>query len=508
MQSFWKGWMVLPLLAVCGAILGLSCENTAGQCELTAECTGAPGVVPGACDPNIADGPIPDTCGTFVSASASPGEADGSPARPFTTFEQAIEAAASSGARVVYACAETFTEAVVLPADFVVYGGLDCKNGWILGQEARTTIAPDAGVPITFEAGETIHVENVQALAPDGAPPDPASENPLSGGSSIAAIARPGSKVELLRCDLVAGDGAPGTTIAPDPPGPAAPGGDPGEAACAAQGNGGKGGKLECEQPTHGGDGGNGGQDVMLDGSPGLAGGAGGTPGSGQLEDGTACTPGAAGSPGMTGEPGEGGKLVPELLDAAWKGSAGADGKNGRQGNGGGGGGGGKICTTLTRGAGGGGGGAGGCGGTAGKGGGAGGSSIALWAVDAGIALDRTTLVAGTAGGGAKGGDGQKGALGGNGGVAGQPAEGSQACDGGDGGNGGDGGPGGGGQGGSSIAVVWKKTAPTLTGSTVLTPGTAGGGGQGGENGNEMSNGAAGLACTGFDTDKGECVSP
>lgn len=335
--------MALALLAACGAVIGAACENTAGQCELTAECTGAPGVVPGACDPNIADGPIPETCGTFASASADAAAGNGSPSQPYSTLEQAIDAAKQTSARVVYACAETFTENVVLPADFILYGGLDCKNGWALAPEARTTVAPAADIPLTFEAGETIHVENVLALAPDGAPADAASEATLSGGSSIAALALSGSKVDLLRCDLVAGNGAPGATIAAAPQGPAAPNGERGEDACVSGGTGlgGTGGDQTCDAMTSGGDGGMAGESGAPDGQSGVSGsppGVGGAPGTGQTAS-NDCTPGVPGTKGGTGDPGEGGELSPGLLDTAtWKGNPGTSGKAGRDGSGGGGG--------------------------------------------------------------------------------------------------------------------------------------------------------------------------
>lgn len=517
-RSSWTGWLCLTLLAAGGAVVGASCENTAGQCELTAECTGAPGVVPGACDPNVTNDPVPEICGVFASATASVAEAIGSRDKPFPTLAQAIDAASTNGTLVVYACAETFAEALVLPSGVTVYGGLDCKNGWVLDPAARTTVEPAAGVPLTFEPGETIHVENVLALAPPGAPADPAAADPLSGGTSIAGVAEPGSKVDLLRCELVAGDGAGG--LEPPPPSPAelpaADDGQAGDDGCIAVGggDGGPGGQGTCDgQNTAGGTGGLAGADPGnpgVIGNPGLPAGDGGSGGDGQPDSAGACTEGGQGADGADGAHGQGASLSATLVDpVTHKGSRGQDGKAGAPGAGGGGGGGGMACSMVgsSRGAGGGGGGAGGCGGAPGKGGGAGGSSVALWAVDAAISLDECALTAKKGGDGATGSAGQKGGPGGKGGAAGAQVAGEPtvACKGGDGGRGGEGGRGGGGQGGSSIALVWKSSPP-ITKSSTLTPGAPGAGGSG-ATGGAQSKGADGLGCPGYDTAQGECQS-
>ncbi|MEZ4298339.1 MAG: hypothetical protein R3B70_25525 [Polyangiaceae bacterium] len=216
-----------PLLALPPALaLALTlaaCENTAGNCELTAECSGSPGIPTATCDPEKSDTTVPDTCGIFASPTASPG-GDGTSASPFSTLAEAIEAAEKSGTRTVYACAGTFPETVTLPGDFLLHAGLDCEKGWSFDPAARTTLAPPAGIPLTIEAtaGDPTRATNLAVQAPPGAAPDPPSENPLSGGSSIAALALPGAKVELVRCDLTAADGAPGATR-PRPAGPPPP---------------------------------------------------------------------------------------------------------------------------------------------------------------------------------------------------------------------------------------------------------------------------------------------
>ncbi|MBK8252107.1 MAG: hypothetical protein IPK82_05500 [Polyangiaceae bacterium] len=486
-----------------------ACENTAGNCELTAECTGAPGVTEGACDPNIADDTIPSTCGVFASPNAgAPG--DGSPQSPFTSLADAIEAASKTSARRVYACAGTFSENITVPGDFIVYGGLNCNGTWLAQQDGRTTIAPQSGIPITAlpGSGNATHIENVAAIAPPGAAPDGTSTNPLAGGSSIAMVALEEANVELLRCDLTAGDGAMGITVDPDSAPNAAPNGNSGEDACSTSGLGGMGGATQCEVSTKGGNGGKGGEPGAINGEPGIAGdptASAGTPGSGQT-DVDNCTPGGDGPAGETGKQGSGAPETNILLDSEWKGVAGEDGKPGREGGGGGGGGGGKICSGAQRGAGGGGGGAGGCAGAGGKGGGAGGSSIGLWAVGAAVSLNQTIIVAKGGGAGGAGGKGQIGAMGGNGGNPGAASGDSIACKGGNGGKGGDGGPGGGGQGGSSIAIVGDMNAPKVIDSTAQFA-MNGVGGNGGDGASAAAKGADGRACAGFDIAAGECFS-
>ena len=515
MRKLSRGWVWagLPFLAAAAWAIGAGCENTAGDCELTAECTGAPGTT-ASCDPSKVTGPVADTCGVFVSASAKPG-GDGTRAKPLATFATAVDSAKKSGARRVYACAETFAEAVSLPAEFTVYGGLDCAKSWASSTKGRTTLAPPSGVPITFGAGATTRVENVRATAPNGAAPGSDPANPRSGGPSIAAIALPESDVELVRCELEAGAGADGIAADEETPLGPAPAGEDGAAACTT-GEGAAFVPQTCSDPsapggevdTNGGRGGDGeGTPGLLPPAPG-AGDAGGMAGVTQTISVTLCTEGGTGKSGADGGDGKGGQSTATVLDDKYKGAPGEDGKHGVSGGGGGGGGGGKACSNGA-GSGGGSGGAGGCGGAGGKGGGAGGSSVALWAVDAAISLDQVVMKAGVAGKGAPGTAGQKGPLGGGGGQGGSQVAGedSAACRGGAGGKGGDGGPGGGGQGGHSIAAVWRTVPPTATKAT-FTAGTPGVGAAGGAGAGPTGTGANGLACPGLDVDKGTCVAP
>ena len=156
-----------------------------------------------ACEPGSSGSAPGDGCGVFVSASGSDSGA-GTKAAPVATLAKAIAMAGGKDDHVVYACAETFKEAIEVPEGITIYGGLNCANkSWAFGgADQKTTIAPEADkVPLTLKKGTAaIHIENVIAMAADAAAP---------GGSSIAAIAD-STTVELVGCKLMAGAGAAG----------------------------------------------------------------------------------------------------------------------------------------------------------------------------------------------------------------------------------------------------------------------------------------------------------
>ncbi|MFO0591748.1 MAG: hypothetical protein U0441_29645 [Polyangiaceae bacterium] len=506
----WSRGMVgaaLALMAASAFGVFAGCENTAGDCNLTAECGGPGGGAE--CDPNKADGPVDEACGVFVSPAAKPG-GTGTRAAPFATFAEALTAVKKSATPRIYACSGAFAEALDLPAGLTLYGGLDCAKSWAHTDDGRTAIAPASGVPLTFRAGATIHVENLHVTAPDGAAPDGTGDDPRSGGASIGAVALPSADIEIVRSEIQAGKGADGAPASELPVLGASAQGLNGEDACGPTGLGGAVATVLCPDPAQqgheidasggrGGDGAPVGTDATAGTGP-----LGGAPGAVQ-PDGGICVAGTMGGTGTDGAEGTGGQSTAALLTSEYKGYPGTDGSPGHAGSGGGGGGGGKACM-AGHGAGGGGGGGGGCGGFGGGGGGAGGSSIALWAPGASVYLSQASLIAGVAGQGASGAAGQKGGLGGAGGHGGVVVEASEACSGGPGGPGGAGGPGGGGQGGHSIALVWQSAAPKLVDST-LTVGTAGQGAAGGPGSTAAATGASGIACQSMDASKPECAS-
>ncbi|WP_437929606.1 hypothetical protein WMF37_10140 [Sorangium sp. So ce291] len=412
------------------------------------------------------------TCGVFVSATATDG-GDGTPEAPVKTLAEAIQLVAlkeDESERRVYACAQTFEEALTVTEGVTIFGGLDCDENWQWqdGNETTLTASPGA-VPLAVRAvGKTVRLEDVHIVAPSVDPDD-------AGTSAIAAIADQ-CQVELIRCTVEAGNAAPGARGAapPLPPEPSEPGAR-GDDACTKDI-----GSSAIPQPNRcgtedtpdnsvGGRGGNGRVDEGTDGGSGSPG-ADANPNAGAYDAATGgCTEGQPGRPGESGAPGAGADGIGQLSSAGYTGLPGRNGQSGTTAQGGGGGAGSRgntLCPGLTNGgAGGGNGGAGGCGGAGGKGGFPGGSSIALLSLNAKLIFHEVRLIAGDGGKGGDGAAGQTGGRGARGGLGGAGSRGSgvlDGCAGGMGGQGGTGGRGGGGQGGHSLAIAFQGTPDTL----------------------------------------------
>ncbi|WP_437781589.1 PGRS family protein [Sorangium sp. So ce1097] len=508
-------------LSVVGSVAASGCDalsiGLASDCEYLLTCPhllsgsgsggGDGGGAPEGCIPSKLTSAAEDTCGIFVSVSGND-EGAGTKAEPVRTLSEAIARAAEQG-NSVYACAEEFDEAAEVPAGLAIFGGLDCANGWRwIGETAKTVVAPgEEAIALKVTRGEgAARIEDVSARAADARSP---------GGSSIAVLVD-GAEAELVRCELIAGNGADGAEgeDAPSEVPTQAPPGNAGMDACSdldtsgapdaalpggAQVENACGGALSI-----GGEGGagrvnNGGGGQV--GEPGALGAAGsGEPAAGDWSCAAGGT-GQGGDNGPAGEPGLAASGLGMLSSSGYVGASGKAGGMGKPGQGGGGGGGAKggasICPGGIAGAGasGGSGGPGGCGGLPGQGGGAGGASIALASVEGKVTLKDCVLKAGNGGKGGAGGDLQPGGAGGLGGVGGMGVGGSKnACAGGQGGQGGNGGPGGGGLGGPSLAIAYRGEAVRQEGQTTLTAGTAGAGGPGGSSNVAENTGAAGVA--------------
>ncbi|WP_437734956.1 PGRS family protein [Sorangium sp. So ce1335] len=506
--------------AVATAIMATGCDalwlDVTGDCKRMLTCdyfiqAGSGGGTPSSCVPSESPEAVVDACGVFVSVSGSD-EGAGTKAEPLKTLSLAIARAAEQGS-AVYACAEEFTEAAQVPAGVKFFGGLDCANGWgWIGETAKTVVAPgEEAIALKVMRGEgAVRIEDVSVHAADAQAP---------GASSIAVLVDR-AEAELVRCELVAGNGADGAE-GEDAPSEAPPQASPGNAgtnACSdVDGTPGpdvtlSGGAQvvnECGgELSIGGGGGDGnvtngtGGDIGTPVSPGN-----GAGGLGESSDGWNCNVGGtnggagAGDNGAPGDTGVAASGLGALSSSGYVGKSGGAGGAGHPGQGGGGGGGAKggaaICAGGMSGAGasGGSGGPGGCGGLPGQGGGAGGASIALASVEGKVTLRDCVLKAGNGGKGGAGGDLQPGGLGGLGGVGGTGMGGSKAaCAGGQGGQGGNGGPGGGGLGGPSLAIAYRGAPVKQQGQTTLTPGTAGAGGPGGSSNVAENAGADGVS--------------
>jgi hypothetical protein len=412
-------------------------------------------------------GPVVDECGVFVSAGAHGGDTPaGTRDDPFTTLQQAIRAAQARGLRHVYACGETFKEAVTLPSGVHLWGGRTCADGtWSFGES--TVIAPGAvGLPLRVVQGEqresTSGLFGLRVVAADASASD--------GKSSIAILLSYGARMHMRGSEVIAGKGADGEPGEDAPRLPAMDGvvGNQGANACLADIVRGAppavtecGGGLE----TIGGAGGDGLLDRGGDGAPGkpdadegaMMDGLGGRGASGTA----ACGLGTDGADGANRRRGAKAAGAGTLSESGWRGVSGGDGERGGRGQGGGGGGGSRSNTCGAGmpqgGAAGGSGGGGGCGGQGGKGGGYGGGSIAIVALEGSLLdLDTTQITTGGGGRGGVGGIGQDGGYGAHGGYGGlnvrDPM--SDACKGGLGGKGGRGGDAGGGFGGVSFGIA------------------------------------------------------
>lgn len=423
--------------------------------------TGSGGGSP--CD-DPANGPVPESCGVWVSVSLGNDANPGTQGEPVASLAQAVELARGATEHV-YACAETWTDSLILPGNMGLHGGFDCENGWAyLGKKKRSmlTTPPDQIALVVRDdgSGGKATITDFQIEAAAAAKP---------GGSSIGILVRDTVPLSVYRCEVIAGDGADGLdgTAPADPAADGAPG-NAGDAACsAAVSKGGVSVETACEVggSSKGGAGGDGAQLTAGNG-------AAGEPATGNPEDGAAgigevnamvCTDGKPGANGAAGEFGLGAKgfenkYLGRLTVDGYVGMAGEDGKPGAPGQGGGGGGAtlgsAAVCGAANPGgAAGGSGGNGGCGGKGGGGGQPGGASIAVALLNKFGFYDSQLYT----GNGGKGGDGVPGQLGGAGGdgAPGGPGMGTvkTACAGGKGGVGGKGGWGGGGLGGASVVI-------------------------------------------------------
>jgi len=484
-------------LAAMGLGLGvLGCGTAASicgcyeySCAAELACERAPEPV---CNADPASGPAEDDCGIFASESLGDDANPGTRAAPVRTLKRAISLARSGPLRV-YACAEVFAEAVMVPSGVDIWGGLDCATDWrYLGGDDRTVLAPEPDrIPLQVEAAELEGTSTFADLRLE------AAGATLPGGSSIAMLVASGSAVEVRRSELRAGDGAKGALGARGGEEPATAGtpGNGGAAACSdASVQGAPPITTACGEITSvGGRGGDGnidgggyGNDGQPEPDPNPDGfGAGGM---GEVNA-LGCMAGQSGANGIDGAHGEGARGPGRITVDGWEGDRGGDGGHGRPGQGGGGGGGSRGGTlycglnpdTPKGGASGGSGGGGGCGGRGGRGGGFGGASIGLLSFSGDVSVIATSIVTGNGGDGGAGALAQLGGAQGTPGIGGSSVGGSHAgCSGGWGGQGGNGGYGGGGLGGPSLGVAHLLTQPVALHDSAIRTGTPGKGGPGG----------------------------
>lgn len=437
---------------------------------------------------------IHESFAVFVSPGGDDLYGDGTRAKPYKTFDQAISAAALDDKRI-YACATAgaFDTQISLDAfsDGVeFYGGFDCGT-WDYQSGSRTKLTgPSSGVVEMQDLVLGTRIEDFEISAGAAASPGAASMGVVVGGSK---------NVKLARLTVTAGAGAAGLA-GYSTPGVADPGknGNPGKNACGKDALGGAEVVTGCGFPeSKGGFGGVAGVAAGVggsgtDGAPKVPGGLGGDGQDDTIVGGWSCASigkGQNGTAGASGDNGAGSSSAGILFSSGWSASAGGFGLNGNNGQGGGGGGAAKAPSSCgptgpnpAIGASGGGGGSGGCGGLGGEGGKGGGASIALTSHASEVTITDSTFIAQSGGKGGAGGVGQAG-----GSAAAGAAGGTGACAGGAGAKGGAGGHGGGGAGGPSIGIAFNGSKPTLSGGGIQVSSVAA---QGGADGTGQTAGA------------------
>lgn len=152
-----------------------------------------------------ADGAIHPQCALWVSSSVGDDNNPGTQAQPVRTLAHAIVLAQADAGRI-YACGETYQEAVALPAGVSLFGGFSaCHLPWAYeankhpaviapGQPGQTALTLIAGKGMSF-------VGDVWTQTADAVKP---------GGSSIGAFATDEAQVTFRRAHFQAGNGADG----------------------------------------------------------------------------------------------------------------------------------------------------------------------------------------------------------------------------------------------------------------------------------------------------------
>jgi len=433
------------------------------------------------------------------------------PDLPCRTIQYAMTRALETGVSIVRIQAGTYQGPLELADGLILQGGYDSRWQWSEGDDPSHRVTILGGLNSDGQM-VTISADNLTTgtLLADLEVVGGAATGSVNGvARSSYAVHVVDSTLDLHRVEVIAGDGADGSTGSAGSDlsaTPAAAGQDGGAAEqyftlCDAT-SAGAGGLAGGGGPSGGGNGGTGGtmdSDCCgtipnpfcddYDATAGDGGGDGAGPpgwGVGGSGGGT-CNSGGDGAPGAPGNPGSGGAGASSsgsILGHYWLPAGGVSGSSGSAGGGGGGGGGSGGCDdgTDSHGAGGGGGGSGGIPSPQSGGGGAGGGGsfglLVLGASNVELTLGSVTRGAGGDGGsGGIPGGGQQGGSGGSGGSAAGGA--GSAGDGGDGGDGGASGGGGGGAGGESWAC-WTDGVEVFAAGVTVQSGTVGVGGSGG----------------------------
>lgn len=134
--------------------------GSGGAASLGGGGTGGGGIDPG-CVPSEASEPVAETCGVFVSSSLGNDDTgDGTKDAPYATITKA-----ESDDKNIYACAETFDEAVELMSGQSLFGGLDCADGWNYTGEKTEINGPANAITLKIGGGGDYRVEDCAVTA-------------------------------------------------------------------------------------------------------------------------------------------------------------------------------------------------------------------------------------------------------------------------------------------------------------------------------------------------------
>jgi hypothetical protein len=149
--------------------------------ELTSFLDSGPPPIEGGCDalklPTAAPCVVDDSVGVFVSSSLGTDKGDGTRARPLRSLQAGIDLAKATKRRV-YACAETYAEAITLSEGVSVFGCFDCGGGWKIGEKRAVVRAPASPAAKAQDIAKPTRIEALEILAPD-----------VMKGSSIGMVA-------------------------------------------------------------------------------------------------------------------------------------------------------------------------------------------------------------------------------------------------------------------------------------------------------------------------------
>ena len=180
------------------------------------------------CVPSGTSAAVADRCGAFISPDGDDINGDGTRSRPFATLARGLTKSAT-----LYVCAgaTALDEALAVEETATLFGGLDCKT-WIYQAGSKTSWTAPEGHPVaTLKSGARLRAEDFSIHAKDAPALAPGERAP--GRSSIAVVAETGTRLELARCDVLAGNGGDGA--AGEPPvttGQVAASGGDGEGGC------------------------------------------------------------------------------------------------------------------------------------------------------------------------------------------------------------------------------------------------------------------------------------